>query len=228
VNIDTWNLDPPPGFQGFRQDLPMKVYIRNLPHWRQKGATYFVTFRLADSIPSDCLELLKRLRSEWLAKTRPPQGKEAIDQISRTLWERVEYWLDQGMGSCVLQDEHISKMVDESLKYFHQIRYELGASVIMPNHVHCILRPLSTTDIDIEDLLGSCKSYCARRINQLLKQSGKLWQEECYDRIVRDPEHLWRCLQYIGRNPMKAGRTNESCRLWVNPYWEKLGWRFVC
>jgi REP element-mobilizing transposase RayT len=143
------------------------------------------------------------------------------------LWERVEYWLDQGMGNCILQNEQASQLVDDSLKHFHQVRYELGASVVMPNHVHCILRPFETTDFALEDLLGSCKSFCARRINQLLNQSGKLWQDESYDRIVRDPEHLWNCLQYIGKNPRRAGRSNNSCRLWINPQWHKLGWTFV-
>lgn len=224
---DTWNLDPPPDFQGFREDLPMKVYMRNLPHWRQQGATYFVTFRLDDSIPSHCIELLKRLRTEWLAKNPPPQSKQALDHLGRVLFERVEYWLDQGMGSCVLQEEQLSKTVDESLKSYHQVRYELGASVIMSNHVHCILRPLLTSNIELEDILGSCKSFTAKRINEHLNQSGTIWQQESYDRIVRDPEHLWRCLQYIGRNPSKAGRSRESCRLWVNPDWEKLGWVFV-
>ena len=99
---DTWNLDPPPGFQGFREDLPMSIYLRNLPHWRQQGATYFVTFRLADSIPGDYLEFLVRLRTDWLAKNPPPQSKPALDHLGRMLIERIEYWLDQGMGSCVL------------------------------------------------------------------------------------------------------------------------------
>ena len=37
---------PPPGFQGLRADIPIVIYRRNLPHWRQVGASYFVTFRL--------------------------------------------------------------------------------------------------------------------------------------------------------------------------------------
>ena len=39
--ISTWNLDPPPGFQGLREDLPLRTYTRHMPHWRQDGATYF-------------------------------------------------------------------------------------------------------------------------------------------------------------------------------------------
>ena len=43
-----WSLPAPPGFQGLREDLSLTVYERHLPHWRQDGATYLVTFRLAD------------------------------------------------------------------------------------------------------------------------------------------------------------------------------------
>ena len=221
------NLDPPLDFQGFREDLPMSVYLRNLPHWRQQGATYFVTFRLADSIPSKHLEFLMRLRKDWFAKNPPPHSKQALDQLGKMLTERMEYWLDQGMGSCVLQEDRISQIVHESLQYFHGIRYELGASVIMSNHVHCIIRPLQSSTMALENMLGSCKEFTAKKINRILEQSGTVWQQESYDRIIRDTEHLWRCLQYIGRNPSKAGRTCESCRLWVNPSWEHLGWRYV-
>ncbi|MBU6172204.1 MAG: transposase [Planctomycetes bacterium] len=224
---DTWNLEPPPSVQGLREDLPIKVYQRNLPHWRQSVATYFVTFRLADSIPQECLELLQKLRAEWATKNPPPHSREALDQLARILHERTEYWLDQGMGSCILKDERISRLVDDSLKHFHQTRYELGASVIMSNHVHCIVRPLPTVDIELEDILGNLKAFSAKQINGILDQSGVIWQQESYDRIIRDPEHLWRCLQYIGKNPAKARRSGESCRLWVYPQWEALGWGFA-
>lgn len=59
-----WNLDPPPGFQGLREDLPLQVYTRHMPHWRQAGATYFVTFRLGDSLPEARLLELERLKSD--------------------------------------------------------------------------------------------------------------------------------------------------------------------
>jgi hypothetical protein len=75
-----WNRDPPPGFQGLREDLPLTRYARHLPHWRQPGATYFVTFRLADSLPKEKLHELDLLRSEWLkvgkvADTAPRFGE---------------------------------------------------------------------------------------------------------------------------------------------------------
>lgn len=224
---DTWNLAAPPSFQGLREELPLVSYIRNLPHWRQDGATYFVTFRLDDSIPRDHIEYLTRVREDWFVRNPPPRSEEAINQLGRMLSSRIEYWLDKGMGSCVLQEERFVKIVDDSLKYFSGVRYELGASVIMSNHVHCIIRPLQTSSMDLEDILGRIKCHTATRINSHLHKSGPFWQQESYDRIIRDPEHLWRCLQYIGKNPSRAGRASETCRLWVNPEWERLGWRFV-
>jgi hypothetical protein len=65
-----------------------------------------------------------------------------------------------------------------------------------------------------------------KRINLHLGTTGEVWQDECYDRIVRDEEHLYRCLQYIGRNPTMAGLTRDECPLWINPEWLALGWKF--
>jgi len=42
---------PPPGFRGLDPEKPLHFYRRHLPHWRQDGATYFVTFLLADALP---------------------------------------------------------------------------------------------------------------------------------------------------------------------------------
>ena len=65
---------PPPGFRGLHPDLPIRVYQRNLPHWRQDGATYFVTFRLAEALPQEKLQFLQRLKAEW-ERTSPQPRK---------------------------------------------------------------------------------------------------------------------------------------------------------
>lgn len=225
-----WNLEPPLGFQGLREDLPLRIYIRHMPHWRQDGATYFVTFRLADSLPENRRRELEGLKADWERRHPPPRSKDVLEQLARMVFERVEHWLDQGSGRCVLGRDDAAKEVAKSLLHFQHDRYEVGCSVVMPNHVHAIVRPLKPPAHDLEDILGSWKSYTARRINQLITDEEsdpeKLWQDESYDRIIRDEEHLWRSLQYVARNPKKAGLSNESCYLWLNPDWEKLGWRF--
>ena len=56
--------------------------------------------------------------------------------------------------------------------------------------------------------------------------SGELWQQECYDRIVRDEEQLYRVVQYIGRNPYKAKTPRSKWFRWMNPKWIATGWNF--
>jgi REP element-mobilizing transposase RayT len=221
-----WNLPPPSGFQGLRDDLPLEVYERHMPHWRQEGATYFVTFRLADSLPQARLRELAALKSEWERLHPEPRPRQALESLARMVSERIEGWLDEGYGSCVLSEPEMADHIATAMHHFDGERYELACYVVMPNHVHSVMRPTQPREHPLETLLKSWKSYSGRRINESLRHSGSLWQEESYDRIVRDEEHLWRTVQYVGRNPRNAGLSPERCRLWVRPQWEALGWKF--
>jgi REP-associated tyrosine transposase len=221
-----WNLPPPPGFQGLRDDLPLLVYTRHMPHWRQDGATYFVTFRLADSLPQSRLDELAQLKTEWELKHPKPRPQEVLEQLARMVFERVEQWLDQGHGSCVLKEPDMATLIVNPMHHFDGERYELGCYVVMLNHVHAIVRPTQPQSQQLEMILKSWKSHSARRINLARGQPGELWQEESYDRIIRDEEHLWRTVQYIGRNPKNAGLAFGTCPLWIRPQWESLGWKF--
>lgn len=221
-----WNLPPPPGFQGLRDDLPLEVYVRHLPHWRQEGATYFVTFRLVDSLPQNKLRELEGLRREWEHRHRRPYTRQELEELARLTAQRVEGWLDQGMGSCVLKQPALAAFVTQGMHHFDGERYELGAYVLMPNHVHAIVRPTQCKLHPLETVLKGWKQFSATNINQRIARQEALWQEESYDRIIRDEEHLDQCLQYLGANPRKAGFTLDACPRWVRPEWVRLGWTF--
>jgi len=247
-----WNLPPPPGFQGLRDDLPLEIYVRHLPHWRQDGATYFVTFRLDDSLPQSKLHELDGLRREWEARHPPPHSKDALEELARLTSTRVEAWLDEGQGGCVLKEAELAAHVIRGMHHFDGVRYELDAYVVMPNHVHAIVRPTQPREHPLELVLKSWKQFSATQINKWIKSGmgiaggtgllarrtsrragkpvlnggGPLWQDESYDRIIRDCEHLDRCLQYIGANPRKAGLSNAAVARWVRPEWIALGWQF--
>jgi hypothetical protein len=122
MTTELWNLPPPAGFQGLREDLPLDVYVRHLPHWRQEGATYFVTFRLADSLPQVKLDELAQLRDEWEQLYPPPWTKDVLEKLSRQVVERVERWLDQGMGSCILKDPFCAGLLRDSMLHFDEDR----------------------------------------------------------------------------------------------------------
>jgi len=54
-------------------------------------------------------------------------------------------------------------------------------------------------------IMQGIKSTSAHRINKILHRSGRLWQHESFDRILRSEEHLELKLEYIGLNPVRAG-----------------------
>jgi REP element-mobilizing transposase RayT len=222
-----WNLTAPPGFRGLRPDADVTMYVRHLPYWRQPGATYFVTFRLGDSLPQAKLRELAAWRAQWQRRHPPPHSDEIWQRYSHEVMRRIEVWLDQGMGSCLLRQPEASATVCRALHQFDSQRYELASYIIMPNHVHVLVRPLDERDEALERILHSWKRYAAHEINLQRVRRGPLWQEESFDRIVRDEEHLYRCLQYIGSNAARAGLPLEACPRWARPDWESLGWGFA-
>jgi REP element-mobilizing transposase RayT len=177
-------------------------------------------------LPQNKVHELRRVREEWERENPPPRGQKQWELLARETTEKSEKWLDQGLGSCLLEDDTAAERVVEAMRYFDGERYELYCHVVMPNHVHLIVRPLIPDTYPLERILQSWKTFTSREINRLFGREGRLWQEENFDRIIRDEEHLYRVIQYIGHNPAKGGRTPSDCRLWLRPQWEELGWNF--
>jgi valyl-tRNA synthetase len=103
----------------------------------------------------------------------------------------------------VLKDEGAAKVVADALIHFDGERYDLGAWVVMPNHVHVVITPRGGHPVG--DILHSWKSFTAHKINELLGRTGPFWQHESYDHIVRNERALYKIQEYIDRNPEKAG-----------------------
>ncbi len=221
---ENFNLHAPPGFRGLHSDLPVRMYRRHLPHWRQDGATYAVTFRLADSIPQEQLRTLKRWRERWECSHPEPRSDADWDQFAREITHRTEAWLDEGYGECVFADTKLASDVAMSLVHFQNERYLTSCYCVMHNHAHVVMKPLE--GFELEDVLEGLKGFVSRRVNKVLNRSGTLWQQESYDRIIRDEEHLYRVIQYIGRNPAKAGYARNEWVRWIYPEWELAGWGF--
>jgi REP element-mobilizing transposase RayT len=86
-------------------------------------------------------------------------------------------------------------------------KYVLRAYVIMDTHVHCILQPMEESPgvfNSLAQIMHSIKSYSANRIQRVLNVNGKIWQDENYDRIIRDEEEYLEKMNYIANNPLKA------------------------
>jgi len=220
-----FNLLAPPDFRGLDEHLPLKVYHRHLPHWRQDGATYFVTFRLADSLPQVKVRELQEMRREWEAKHNGPRKDADWEEFTRAVAIKAERCLDEGYGSCHLRQPTFARLLADALVHFNHRRYFTSCYVVMPNHCHLIVKPFA--GFELEEILGKCKGYVARQINLAIGHRDAIWQEESFDRIIRDEEHLYRVIQYIGRNPRVAGIERDKWIRWIDPSWQAAGWDFV-
>ncbi|MBM4152573.1 MAG: DEAD/DEAH box helicase, partial [Kiritimatiellaceae bacterium] len=197
----------------------------NLPHWRQDGTTYFVTFRLADSLPKETLNQWQRERDEWMEKNPRPcaerdediasteetfaQDVDAMSSSRLLEWqheyrarftERFDTWLDAGNGRCILKNPEIRKVVQEVLHCFCGARYELYSYVIMPNHVHVLVSPFG--EYTLSNIIKKWKSVSTREMNALLGTKEAVWQKESFDHIVRSAESLAAFRTYISQNPV--------------------------
>ncbi|MBN2704717.1 MAG: exodeoxyribonuclease VII large subunit [Pontiellaceae bacterium] len=196
----------------FNPHLPLEIHARNLPHWTQEGMTYFVTFRLADSIPAAKLRQWSNDREIWMKDHDEPYSDEEKNEYHRLFSEKIQGWLDAGMGSCLLKKPAVAKLVGDALMKFDGDRYDLGEWVVMPNHVHLLVTPRS--GYTLSDLLHSWKSYTAHEIAKLEGVDGAVWQHESYDHIVRSPEQLVHFENYIHENPGRAGvKVEQASRL---------------
>ncbi|MEY2541282.1 MAG: carbamoyl-phosphate synthase large subunit, partial [Verrucomicrobiota bacterium] len=189
-------------FIGFDEHADLSQTNRHLPHWEQAGATYFVTFRLADSIAHDVLSQWREERKQWLKHHPQPWDWKTAREYMRSFEEEREQWFDQGHGSCLLGQQKAARLVQETLCHFHGERYLLDAYVVMPNHVHALVKPLE--NCPLTKILHSWKSFSANTINRELGRQGALWMSETFDTIVRDVNHLNACRTYIAQNPHKA------------------------
>jgi hypothetical protein len=71
-----------------------------LPHWQQENAVYFITFRLADAIPSHLRNQWESERASWLWLHPEPWSIEDEFEYHKRFSGTIERWLDAGRESC--------------------------------------------------------------------------------------------------------------------------------
>jgi putative transposase len=176
--------------------------LHRLPHWQQAGATYFITYRLADSVPKQLRDQWESERAIWLQLNPPPHTPEKEMEYHERFSQQMERWLDAGHGECLLRQPICAGIVGDALRHFDGERCCQIAWVVMPNHVHLLVVP--HPEWALEQLLHSWKGFTSNQINLHLKRSGELWQRSYFDRLIRDADHFANCVRYIRRNPVKA------------------------
>jgi REP element-mobilizing transposase RayT len=162
---------------------------RRLPHIYAIGQPIFVTFRLYGSLPAG-----REFHKESMTSG---EAFAAMDRLLDTA----------RFGPVYLKRPEVARLVRGSIEHCALRDCDLHAWVIMPNHVHLLFTPHT----NVSSLLCSLKGYSARQANQLLGCTGQpFWQDESYDRLVRNNEESRRIERYIVNNPVKAGLVESA------------------
>lgn len=204
-----------------------EIYRRNLPHIQPPGATLFVTFRLADSLPRHVLEALyreseERLTIKLVSPTTPELHKQTFYNEQKRLFADIDQFLDNTQtGPHWLKETAVAQMVVDSLHYRHGKVYDLDTFCLMSNHVHILFTPLEKENgryHSLSSIMHSLKLFAANQANDILQRRGAFWQHESYDHFVRDEAELQRIRRYILQNPVQAGLVE---------HWEDWPWSFT-
>jgi REP element-mobilizing transposase RayT len=115
--------------------------------------------------------------------------------------------LAQGSGPRWLSDSRVAaKLADVLQAGERENLYELCAWVIMPNHVHVLILPIS----DPQKIMHWIKGRSAKEANSLFGRTGPFWQHESYAHFVRGRKEFDRIVNYIEQNPVSARFVSDA------------------
>ena len=174
---------------------------RNLPHLYYNEGTYFITYRLADSLP---LDFLKKLHDEIKSFNAELSIKE------KRIFRKYDELLDKGTyGKKYLSLPSVAEEAIQPIHFVDGKEYKLLCYCIMPNHIHLVFRLLPTNS-GISKIMQSIKRISGRECNKVLKRKGKFWQVESFDRLIRTDRELFNVIKYVLDNPINAELVMES------------------
>ena len=217
----------------------MVYYKRNLPHYQPEGFIFFITIRLAGTIPK---EVYNKIKSDFNNKLKSISNelnnlkkKELYQELFYNRFIKYEQILDSiKFGRKWLDNQLISSVVKDALHYREGKDYKLITYTIMPNHVHIIFKPINFVErtglsgydgllaqthtrnerrissfYKVTEIMKSLKWYTAKEANKILNRKGMFWQHESYDHVIRDEKELKKLVEYVLNNPVKIGLTDD-------------------
>jgi putative transposase len=209
----------------YEPDADADVSRRFLPHIDICGAITFVTFRLADSMPSEIVKQWHDEMDQWLSEHGllgrdvesilacshvDPQLKRDLKSFKHRRWHQH---LDDCHGGCELQQPEIRQHAADSLLHFDQQPYDIERFVIMPNHIHVLIQ--MRRGYSLRKQFREIQRFSARQINRVLGRSGEFWQGEPFDHVVRNPVQFDYLRTYIVDNPLKVKLRESEFTLWI-------------
>ena len=195
----------------------------NLPHWLVADHAYFVTIRLADTIPK---LVLTELQTERDALAKANANEEALTELARRQFQMVERCLHVVDNSRDwLTRPGVPELVLANLNWLEKQRgWHVYAATVLANHMHLLLRNNEGHSAELLEDLGQYKNYAAKQVNRILGRTGAFWAREGFDHWCRDEAKVIGVARYICANPVKAGLVKAwtdwpwtRCVEWLRP-----------
>jgi REP element-mobilizing transposase RayT len=186
---------------------------RTLPHWLVADASYFVTLRLAGTLPKSLVEELLRERDAVA------ESEDARHELARRQFARIEGLLDGGDSERMdLANPEVAQMCLANLDWLRARGWRVFAATVLGNHAHLLLRSGNGRSAELLTDIDLYKSFTAREANRILGRQGRFWARDQFDHWLRDAAKFDGVVRYIARNPVKAGLATD---------WRDWPWTFV-
>lgn len=181
-----------------------------LPHFYEGHYCFFITFRLADSLPQNVIVKLKKKLQFEIDKINAPdetQRQIIVEDLKSQYFQKHDYQLNtKPYGECVLRNTEIAQILYDKILSYHNVNYDVKCFSIMPNHVHLLVSKLANAELpQVDKWMQLIKGGSAYLINKTLNRSGKLWAVESFDRYIRNEKHYRNSFYYTVNNPQMAG-----------------------
>jgi REP element-mobilizing transposase RayT len=121
-----------------------------------------------------------------------------------------------------LTEPGIAQIIQSTFNFYDNKLYDLHCYCIMPNHIHLLIKPLTDEkgeSYHLSDIIKRIKTYTAKMINQELKRTGKVWEDDYFDRIIRNEQDYYNVINYYLKNPVKA-RLVDYIKDWEYSYFK--------
>ena len=199
---------------------------RHLPHKQLSDSVIFLTWRLAFTLPEAIQQKLAENRINHISASNSLSATEKLtakDAFAVQQFTTFDNWIDKYAGTKhYISAEPYLSIIANTIMHDERKKYDVSAYCVMPNHVHLIIKPLPKNDgvyCTILEISEQIKSVTAHKINRVLGISGKFWQHESYDRVIRDETEYLKTVEYVINNPVKSGLVDK---------WEEWQGTYLC
>jgi putative transposase len=154
-------------------------------------------------------------KSQSGSKGVPPVSEFKIAKRNLPHWQEPGgvYFLSWSCKKGLILSPDERTIALNALRYWDGRKWRVFAAVVMPDHVHLLAQPLSHPQggsIDLGEIIHSVKSFSAHQINRFRRRTGPVWEQERYDRIIRNETDFLEKWQYIRGNALKQGLVSEA------------------